>query len=302
MNSRISMENQMPGQGKDIYTTGYVTSKDGTVVGFRQLGSGPGIVLLHGSMSSANSHLQLAEALADEFTVFMPDRRGRGLSGAYSDDYSIREEVDDLEALLTESASHYIFGVSSGGIIALQAALDLPSVEKVAVYEPPLFNDPSVPEAVLTRFDKEIDQGKVAAALVTGMQGAQMGPAFLNAMPRRLLEFLFGILITREAKRSRNGHLSMRDLAPTLHYDIQLIVDASGKHEHFQEVGCQVLLLGGDKSPAYLKAALDNLENALTDVKRIELPGAGHEASLNTDQGGRPELVAQKLKRFFGGL
>lgn len=42
------------------YTTGYVTSKDGTTIGYRQLGQGPGVVLLHGAMESAQSHMQLA--------------------------------------------------------------------------------------------------------------------------------------------------------------------------------------------------------------------------------------------------
>ena len=34
-----------------------------------------------------------------------------------------------------------------------------------------------MPAAILARFDLEMAQGKVAAALVTGMKGAQMGPA-----------------------------------------------------------------------------------------------------------------------------
>ena len=33
---------------KQKYTKGSVTSKDGTIIGYRQMGSGPGIILLHG--------------------------------------------------------------------------------------------------------------------------------------------------------------------------------------------------------------------------------------------------------------
>ena len=58
-----------------------VISADGTLIGYRQLGQGPGLVLVHGAMESAQSHMQLAEALADTFTVYLPDRRGRGMSG-----------------------------------------------------------------------------------------------------------------------------------------------------------------------------------------------------------------------------
>ena len=32
------------------YTKGSVTSKDGTIIGYRQIGHGPGIILLHGGV------------------------------------------------------------------------------------------------------------------------------------------------------------------------------------------------------------------------------------------------------------
>lgn len=34
------------------FTTHAVSARDGTTIGYRQLGQGPGIVVLHGSMSS----------------------------------------------------------------------------------------------------------------------------------------------------------------------------------------------------------------------------------------------------------
>jgi len=58
-------------------------------------------------------------------------------------------------------------------------------------------------------------------------------------------------------------------------------------------------LLGGSKSPAYLKVAVYALEKVLPRVKRIELSGLGHGASANTDRGGEPERVAQELRQFF---
>jgi pimeloyl-ACP methyl ester carboxylesterase len=99
----------------------------------------------------AQSHIQLAEALATNFTVYLPDRRGRGLSGPYGKDYSIQKDVEDMDALLTKTGAHYVFGVSSGGIIWLQAALSLPSIHKAAIYEPPLLINGSLPIAWLTR-------------------------------------------------------------------------------------------------------------------------------------------------------
>lgn len=57
-----------------------VASRDGTTIGYRQVGSGPALILLHGSMSSGAHHVELARLLSDTFTVFVPDRRGRALS------------------------------------------------------------------------------------------------------------------------------------------------------------------------------------------------------------------------------
>jgi pimeloyl-ACP methyl ester carboxylesterase len=295
----MTVETQSMVSAQERYRTGFVTSKDGTTIGYRQFGHGPGIVVLHGAAESAQSHMQLAEALSDAYTVYLPDRRGRGLSGPYGKDYSAQEDVDDMDALLTQTGAHYVFGVSSGAIIWLQAALSLSAIHKAAIFEPPLFVDNSTPTAVLTRFDEEMAQGNLAAALVTAMQGAQMGPPVFNAMPHWLLEPLTKMMMAGEDKKARDGDVTMRMLAPTLHYDFQLVTDMSGKLERFGALRTDVLLLGGGASPAFLKAALDALEKILPHVRRVEFPGLGHGASGNTDRGGRPEQVAQELRRFL---
>ena len=284
------------------YTTGHVTSRDDTTIGYRQLGHGPGVVLLHGAMESAQSHMQLAVTLADAFTVYLPDRRGRGLSGPFGSNYSIQKEVEDLDALLTESGAHYVFGVSAGGLICLQATLTLPAIRKAALYEPALIVNGSISTAFLPRYDREMAQSKVAAALVTGMLGAQMGPPMLNAMPRWLLEALTSMGMKSEDKKARAGDVTMRMLAPTLHYDFQLVAETAETLERYQSVPVEVLLLGGSKSPVYLKTAVDALEKVLPRSQRIDFPGLDHGGSSdasNTNRGGHPELVAQELRRFF---
>src|SRR5260370_37800186 len=130
MNTNTSVNNPSTVPAREPYITGSVPSQDGTTIGYRQLGHGPGVVLLHGAMESAQSHMQLAEALADTFTIYLPDRRGRGLSGPYGKDYSIHKDGKDIDALLTKTVPHYLFGVSSGGLIWLQAALTLPHIHK----------------------------------------------------------------------------------------------------------------------------------------------------------------------------
>lgn len=297
--TETGIENQLARNVLEDYTTCFVTSKDGTTIGYRQLGRGPALLLLHGHMESAQSHIQLAEALAASFTVYLPDRRGRGLSGPYGKDYSIQKDVEDMDALLTKTGAHYVFGVSSGGIIWLQAALSLSSIHKAAIYEPPLLINGSLPIAWLTRFDKEMAQGKVASALITAMKGTQMGPPIFNVIPHRLLELLTNMTMKNEDKKAKDYDVTMRMLAPTLHYDFQLVVEMAEKLESFKAIQAEVLLLGGSKSPAYFKVALDTLEKVLPHVTRIEFPGLGHGGSGNTNRGGKPERLAQELLKFF---
>jgi hypothetical protein len=56
------------------------------------------------------------------------------------------------------------------------------------------------------------------------------------------------------------------------------------------------LLLGGSKSPSFLTRTLDALSRVLPNVERVELQGLLHGAALD---GGKPERVAQELRRFF---
>ncbi len=285
------------------FTTGSVRSKDGTSIGYIQIGQGQGVVLVQGAMGTALNFVQLAEALADKFTVYVPDRRGRGLSPhPYSNDYTIQKDIEDLEALFTKTCAHYIFGLSSGAIIALQAALSLPSIQRAAIYEPPLFVD-GLPKPLLTRYEQEMNEGKQSAALLTAMQATQMGPAFFKFIPRWLLERLANRMMNQEDKQAKSETVTMRKLAPTLRYDFHLVAEMNGKSENFKNINSEVLLLGGDKSPAFLKADLDVLEKVLPHATRISFHGLGHSAAWNYDRqrnpGGQPAQVAQTIGEFF---
>jgi pimeloyl-ACP methyl ester carboxylesterase len=171
-------------------TTGSVLSKDGTRIGYLRVGQGPAVVLLHGSNESARSHTQLALALADAFTVYLPDRRGRGLSGPHRPDHGIRTEVEDLQAILAGSGAQKVFGVSVGALIALEAARTQPAIRQIAAYEPALLMDTTRYTGWVTRFDREMAKGKVAAALVTSLYGLELAPPAFKLMGRRLAEAL----------------------------------------------------------------------------------------------------------------
>src|SRR5678810_869476 len=105
------------------YITDFVTSKDGTKIGYRQLGKGAGLILVHGGMMASQNFMSLAKLLADEFTVYVPDRRGRGLSGLNGDHQGLSAESEDIQAILHKTQAQNVFGLSSGAIVVLQTAI-----------------------------------------------------------------------------------------------------------------------------------------------------------------------------------
>jgi pimeloyl-ACP methyl ester carboxylesterase len=277
------------------YATASVRSADGTTIGYRTLGHGPGLVLVHGGMMAAQNFMSLARGLADAFTVHVPDRRGRGRSGSFGDAYGLRSEVRDLDALLSATGSHYVFGLSSGAIIALQAALELPAVHKAAFYEPPLSFHDSSTVAWVPRYDREIAQGKLASAFVTVVKGTG-DSALFRRVPLFLVVPLLALALEADARQAKNGDVALKDLVPTMHYDARLVVEAQGAHERFRDIQAEVLLLGGSRSAAYLRTALDRLSAVLPRARRVELSGIGH---LAADNHGKPAEVATELRRFF---
>ncbi len=281
----------------------HVTSKDGTKIGYYTYGSGPGIVLVQGAMGTAYNFSELAEALSSSFTVYAPDRRGRGLSPCqFTEDYSIQKDIEDLGALLAKTGAHFVYGLSSGGVIALQAALTLPATQKVAVYEPAIFVD-GLPLKALARFDKQMGTGKLAGAMVTAMKAAQMGPSALRYTPDWLLVALAQMLMNREAKKGSGEYPLTQELALALPYDFKIVRSMNERIESFSSINKPVLLVGGSKSPAYLKAGLSKLEHIMPDTQHVELAGLDHGSSWNYDKqrnpNGNPKQVAEILRDFF---
>jgi pimeloyl-ACP methyl ester carboxylesterase len=283
-------------------TAGFVTSKGGTVISYRQVGHGPALVLLHGTMVAARDFTQLADALAETFTVYTPDRRGRGLSGPYGAGHTMAREVEDLAALLARTGARDVFAVSLGGLIALQAALTLRGIERLAIYEPALLTSGAGWTAGLNRYDREMAEGKIANALVTSLKVTKIGGPMVNMMPRSLLVSMTKKGMAAEDANAQPGEVTMRRLAPTFHYDAKLILGMAGKAESLRGVSAPVLLLGGTKSPRWLRVALDSAAGILPHAERVIFPGLDHSGSTNVsimNRTGRPDLVAGELKKFF---
>src|SRR5665213_3018585 len=112
-------------------------SADGTTIAFDRSGEGPALILVSGALSNGSSAIPLAELLAPKFTVYRYDRRGRGSSGD-TPPYAAEREIEDLGTIIAEAGgSAFVFGHSSGAVLALEAAARKLPITRLVVYEPP---------------------------------------------------------------------------------------------------------------------------------------------------------------------
>jgi pimeloyl-ACP methyl ester carboxylesterase len=123
-----------------------VISKDGTEIAYQTKGAGPAVILVDGAFGyrALGFGSSLADLLSQHFTVYTYDRRGRGES-SNSQPFAIEREVEDIEALIQQAGgTAFVYGISSGACLALEAAIKLGNkIKKLALYEPPYNSDPS---------------------------------------------------------------------------------------------------------------------------------------------------------------
>ncbi len=114
-----------------------VTSADGTRIAYDRKGTGPAVILVGGTLDDGAENAPLARLLANHFTVYNYARRGRGASGN-TPPYAVAREVEDLDALIaTAGGSAHVYGASSGGALALEAAAAGSAIDKIAVWDVP---------------------------------------------------------------------------------------------------------------------------------------------------------------------
>jgi len=130
--------------------------------------------------------------------------------------------------------------------------------------------------------------------MITALKGLKVNHVF-NIMPRWVLLPLIALLQQREKKTLGPNDVSMESLVPTAHFDMQLVKEMDSTLESFAGMRAEVLLMGGEKSPAYLRVSLSALSQMLPHVKRIQYPDLDHSGPNVT----APELVSKDLRAFF---
>jgi pimeloyl-ACP methyl ester carboxylesterase len=251
-----------------------VTSKDGTRIAYDRYGSGPTLILVGGALSqrSFKKFGQLAELLADRFTVINYDRRGRGDSGD-TQPFALEREIEDIAALIEAvGGSASLWGWSSGGALALRAAAADVGVERVAVYEPPFMVDPDEdlpPADYSQRLDELLAANRRADAVKLFMREAVGVPAPFVALMRLMPMW---------------RHL--KAVAHTLPYDwaalgSQNMYGAPLRAEEWESVTTPSLVAYGSKSPDKLKKGARAAAEVLPNAELMELEGQTHNVSMN---------------------
>lgn len=275
-----------------------VMSYDGTSIGYESFGDGPGVVLVQGAMGTARNFHQLALAMSDRFKVYLPDRRGRGMSTRpYDAQHSIQNDVEDLRCLIEQTGARYLFGLSSGAMIVLESLRRGLPVERAAVYEPPFYLG-GMASHLIHRFNTQVEREQLDDALVTAMRIVELGPRLLRFLPQCLLRVGAAYALRADGRRS-TSYASLRELIPAMRYDFSVVASMNEHLHDLRTVNIRVLLMGGDRSPDYLKNALVALKAALPNADNITLAGADHSGPWNEDLKGKPGQVGSVLKEFF---
>ena len=229
-------------------------------------------MLVHGTAADGSTFRLLERQLADRFTVFTVDRRGR-CGSRDEDPYSLEGEFEDLAAVvdaLPEPA--VVFGHSFGANVALGASLRCSKFAKLVLYEPGRRGD--VPPDLLHELDRLLERGDDKGAMRLTLREFTRFPE----------EWLDDLLET-PPWQERLGYANTipRELRAYDSYD----------YGDLSRFTAPTLLLVGEESPARELAHARTLASDLPSARVSVLPGEGHVAPVTA-----PQLVAGEISQF----
>jgi pimeloyl-ACP methyl ester carboxylesterase len=243
-----------------------VVSRDGTAIADWTSGTGPPLLLVHGTTADHTRWRPLLPYLEPHATVHALDRRGRGASDDASD-YGVAREFEDVAAVIDAVAEASgsavdVLGHSFGGLCAFGGATLTSNIRRLVLYEgwpTPNPEELALAPGVKERLDALLAEGNREAALetffreVVGMPEEEF--AVYRALPAWQARIAAAHTITRESRAEQAARFdpeqAARITAPTL------------------------MLVGGD-SPDFLKAGVDTVAAALPDARIVVMEGQQH--------------------------
>jgi pimeloyl-ACP methyl ester carboxylesterase len=260
---------------------GKITSKDGTPIAFLRTGSGPPLVLVHGTSSDHTRWAPVLPALGEKFTVYAMERRGRGASGD-APAFSFEREFEDVVALVDSIQEPVnLLGHSYGGICCLEALLRTKHIRKLILYEPPLTSGLSTDaqtEQIDARIEALIEKGDREGALVVFIEEiVKSGPP--KDLTLRRLESTW-------PARVATAHTISRERKAVKNYQF--------KAERFQAVKIPTLLLLGGDSNKGLVTSTEMVKSALFTSQLSIMAGQAHNAMVTA-----PDVFSREVIRFL---
>jgi pimeloyl-ACP methyl ester carboxylesterase len=250
-----------------------IESADGTRIALDRSGSGPPLVIVLGAFSDRSTSRPLAALLAPSYTVYEYDRRGRGDSGNGLP-FSIEGEVQDLAAVVASTGQpSFVYGHSSGGALALEAAARGVEMRRLAVYEPPYTGDHHPGPQFGEHLDRLVAAGRRD-------QAAEQWLA-VTGTPRSIIESI----------KSGPGWTQREALAHTLSQELRLVNDGHVPVERLKRIAIPVLAIAGAASPPWAASTTATLAGALPHASERIVDGQKH---IPADP-----VVAQILESFF---
>jgi pimeloyl-ACP methyl ester carboxylesterase len=263
-----------------------VTSHDGTTIALEQSGAGPAVILVSAALADRSGMTKLARQLTEKFMVINYDRRGRGKSGDHQP-FAVDREVEDIEALIQHAGGFaYLFGWSSGAVLALEAASKLGDrVAGLFMYEPPFIIDnshPAMPENFAAQIEMLVADGRRSDAVKLFFHKGMGIPGFIVTLMRYLMP----------------GWSKMATVAHTIPYDLAVLAGTQdGKplpSTRWNATHAPTLIMVGGKSPAFFHAGAKALVQLLRNAEYQTLPGRSHGAVMMA-----PKEVAAAVSDFF---
>ncbi|HEY1112067.1 MAG TPA: alpha/beta hydrolase [Chitinophagaceae bacterium] len=266
-----------------------VLSQDGTVISFFSVGKGSGVIVLPGVLSMASDYAAFASALADNFRVHILERRGRGGSGPQGDGYSIQKEIDDVLAVQRDTGANFLVGHSYGGLIALEVARNNKIFTKIALYEPGVSIDGSMPVYWMPGYEKKLAENRKLDALVEFTLAD--APARLAKLPAWLMKLMLRLFFIRYPASRQMLGLLQQNLN-----EWREIVRLDGHYADYREVTAPVLLLYGGRSDSRaVDLVIERLPAVLHHCETKVFPKLDHFGIERT----APKVVAKAIRDFF---
>ncbi len=252
-------------------------SRDGTPIAWWRSGSGPDLLLVHGTTADHTRWETMLPLLEAHATVHAVDRRGRGGSGD-APAYSLAAEADDVAAVVEAIGGRVdVFGHSYGALVALEAALRSSGLHRLVLYEPAL-GARTFP-AETARMERSLADGRREDVIVTLMRDLAGMTDGQVAVARSLPSW---------ANRVAAAHTVVRETRAEEGYRFD--------PARFAGLRVPTLLLRGSESPPWLQGETDRVASALPAARVASLMGHGHVAMLSA-----PQLVVDLILGFTRG-